>query len=238
MCAFEDETFELGEGPDLCTGAVHTDCEFRRCYFEGLSLSVTHDPRSRSTVRNIRLIDCSQRGCAVYSPIVEDVMVDGLNTNGQLLQVSGAVFKRVVLRGKIDRLMLSNEVFPSILIDEGERNRRIRAFKEANADYYRHVDWALDISQGKFKELDIRGVPAHLIVRDPETQMVVTRQKALEGRWRELQFNEGLFQISIHDLLQTDEPSTVLVAPKRHRKFQYYVKDLRMLQDAGVAEPD
>jgi hypothetical protein len=30
----------------------------------------------------------------------------------------------------------------------------------------------------------------------------------------------------------------VLVAPKRHAKFRNYQEDLRLLQDAGVAEPD
>jgi hypothetical protein len=237
MRVFEDQELQKGAVADERAGAIYADSEFRRCYFEGLSLSVTSDPRLRSTVRNIRLTNCSQRGCQVGGPIVEDVIVDGLKTNGQLLIVSGAVFSRVVLRGRIDRLMISNDVSPSILIDEGERSLRIRAFKEANADYYRHVDWALDISQGEFKDLDIRGVPAHLIVRDPETQAVVTRQKALEGRWRELEYNEGLFQIWIYNFLQTDDPATVLIAPKRHRKFAYYAEDLRMLRGAGVTEP-
>jgi hypothetical protein len=239
MRVFEDQ--EFAKSPHFAErspGAVYADLECRGCYFEGLALSLTPDPGLRSTVRNIRFIKCSQRGCSVGSPIVEDVIVDGLKTNGQALPVSGAVFNRVVLRGKIDQMLISNDVVPSILLDEGERNRRIRAFQDANTAYYRHVDWALDISQGEFKDLDIRGVPAHLIVRDPETQAVVTREKALEGRWRELEYNTGVFQIAIYSLLQTDDPSTVLIAPKRHRKLPDYLEDLQMLRDAGVAEPD
>jgi hypothetical protein len=30
----------------------------------------------------------------------------------------------------------------------------------------------------------------------------------------------------------------VLIAPKRHRKFPLYLEDLKLLREAGVAEPD
>jgi len=50
-------------------------------------------------------------------------------------------------------------------------SRRQRIFDEANAEYYSTVDWALDIGRGEFVELDLRSVPAHLVRRDPETEV-------------------------------------------------------------------
>lgn len=236
MRLFENLTFENLYDQD--SAARFSDLKFRRCQFASCGLSMTRDPAKRSTVRNVQLTDCSQRGCGLDCAILEDVLVDGLKTNGQLFQTFGAAFNRVVLRGEIDRMMISNDVLPSVLMDEARRRSEIVTFRAANAVYYRNVEWALDIRHGEFKELDIRGVPSHLIRRDPETQIVITREKALQGQWKELEFKESLWCTWINHFLQTEESSTVLVAPKRHAKFRNYLDDLRLLRVANVAEPD
>lgn len=228
-CEREFECFD-----DRDSGAVFSDIEFQRCYFEGCDLSITRDPALRSTIRKAKLLDCSQRGCGLHAAIVQDVVVDGFNTKGQLFQVWGAVFNRVVLRGNIGRVMIS-----SVVDLMGERPEVQKAFDEANARYYKKVKWALDISEASFAELDIRsGIPARLIRRDPETQVVVTREKAMEGKWRKLPLKDGLWKTALYLFLEGNDPDTVLVAPKRSRNFQKYLADLKTLQSAGVAEPD
>lgn len=238
MQVFKDKHFSRGSFADRDSAATYDGLDFERCYFEGYFLSLTSNPALRSTVRNVRMTDCSQRGCTLYSAILEDVIVDGFKTNGQLFQTFGAAFNRVVLRGKIDRLMLSNDVLPSGQLDAEDRQHEINLFREANARYYEKVDWALDISQGEFKELDIRGVPARLIRRDPETQIVVTRQRVLREDWRDLDFHAAITPFSLDLMLQWESPDLVLIAPKRHPKFRSYLEDLRLLQEAGVAEPN
>lgn len=51
---FEGETFEF---LDNKSARLFEDVEFRRCRFQGCTISVTLDPRRRTTVRNIRIID-------------------------------------------------------------------------------------------------------------------------------------------------------------------------------------
>ena len=236
MLRFSGRKFE--HFSDYGSAAVFRDIEFRNCYFQGSSLSITLDPAVRSTVRNVQLIACSQRGCSLGCAVVEDVVIDGFVTNGQLFQSWGAVFGRVVLQGKLDRLMISNEILGTTLGNEEQRQREIAPMRIANAEYYRHVEWALDISRGEFKELDIRGVPADLIRRDPDTQVVVSRAVAEKGEWRSLEFQEGLFPLSIEHSLQHGESAVVLLAPKRHRKFRRYLEDIKLLRKAGIAQPD
>jgi hypothetical protein len=235
MQVFEGQSFESLYDQD--SAATFSDLEFRRCHLQSCALSMARQPNLRSTVRNVQLIGCSQRGCRVDCAILEDVVVDGFKTNG-LFQAFGAVFNRVVLRGKIDRLMLSNDVLPSGQLSEEDRQHEIDIFREANTRCYQHVDWALDISQGEFKELDIRGIPARLIRRDPETQIVVTRQRVLRQDWRDLDFHAAITPFSLDLMLQWESPDLVLIAPKRHPKFRSYLEDLRLLQEAGVAEPN
>jgi hypothetical protein len=213
-------------------GQAFSDIEFIKCRFESSAISITRDPSRRSIYRNIRLIKCAERGCAVDAAVIEDVLVDGLKTNG-LLQTWAAVFKHVTLRGKIDRIMVSPEVAPGSATAQQQR-----AFDEANAEYYSDVDWALDISEAEFQECDLRRVPAHLVRRDPETQVVITREKAMQGAWRKLDLSKTPWDTGIEFMLNRGDADVVLVAGKRDRKFRDLLDGLRKLRDAGVAEPD
>jgi len=214
------------------SGRTFKDLEFRYCRFESCAISVTKKPRKRSLVRNMAFYGCEIRGCTIYPAIIEDVLVSSLKTHN-LLQTWGAVFKHVKIEGNIGRIMISPYVFPGIA-----KPKEQRAFDEANADYYATVDWALDIREGRFYECEIQRVPAHLIKRDPDTQVVVKREKALEGKWRYLDLSKTHWRTSIEFFLNRGDPDVVLVAPKRDRSYPDLLDGLKMLRDAGVAEPD
>lgn len=224
--------YRAGRTYDNDSGRTFSDLEFRKCRFLSSAISITRKPELRSTVRNVQLLHCEQRGCALDAAIVEDVLVDGFKTNG-LFQTWGAVFKHVTLRGKIGRVMVS----PAVATGKATPTQQ-RAFDEANAAYYAAVDWALDISEAEFEEGEIQGVPAHLIRRDPATQVVVKREKAMQGTWRQLDLSKTHWATSLEFLLERGDPDVVLVAPKRHRKYRDFLDGLMALRDAGVAEPD
>lgn len=217
---------------DRDSAGVFEDLEFRRCVFVSSRISMTRNPSLRSTVRNIKIVNCEQRGCALEAAILEDVLVDGLKTNG-VLRCWAAGFKHAVLRGKIGRILISSAVATGTATPEQQR-----AFDEANAAYYKSVDWALDISEAEFEECDIRRVPAHLIRRDPETQVVVKREKAMLGKWRELDLSKAYWAGWLDLFLKDGDSDIVLVAPKRHKKFRQLLDGLKLLRDAGVAELD
>lgn len=226
------EKQELARFYDQDSGRTFSDLEFRKCSFLSSRISTTRDPKLRSTVRGVKLIQCEQRGCAIGAAIVEDVLVDGLKTNG-LLQAWGAVFKHVTLRGRIGRVMVSPAVATGMATPTQQR-----AFDEANAAYYATVDWALDISEAAFEEGEIQRVPAPLVRRDPATQVVVKREKAMQGTWRQLDLSKTHWATSLKFLLERGDPDVVLVAPKRHRKYRDLLDGLKALRDAGIAEPD
>jgi hypothetical protein len=220
-------------------GRVFEDLEFRRCTFVGSVLSVAKKPQWRSTVRNVRLLDCREMGCSLHAAIVEDVLVDGLRTSDP--HVRGAVFNHVTLRGRIGGFMISPLVTP-----ERPESAEQRAFDTANAAYYASVDWALDIREAEFTdEVDLRGVPGRLVRRDPETQVLVTREKALDGRWRALDLDQTYWPTALEFFLQDDRlDSTVLVVPSQVPQDwglwtrQTLLDGLRRLRDEGIVEPD
>ena len=213
-------------------GHVYTDIEYHRCSFESCAISITRVPAYRSIVRNVKVIGCEVRGCAIDTAVIEDSVVDGLKTHN-LLASWGAVFKHVVLKGRIGRIMIGPAVATGTATPQEQQ-----AFDEANKTYYASVDWALDISEAEFREASIRSVPAKLIRRDPATQAIVTLEKALEGKWRSIDLSKTWWATSIEFLLdRPNDPDVVLVAPKRHPRFIALLDGLKRLRDAGIAEP-
>lgn len=211
-------------------GNLYEDLLFRKCKFISSSVSITEDVARRSTVRNVTLERCRVVGSALECAVVEDVLVDGLQTS-DLHQAWGAVFKHVTLRGKIGRLM----TIPRL----GPRSRGTpeqAALEAANAAYYQEVNWALDISEAQSVELQLRGIPSHLIRRDTETQVVVTRQAALAGDWRDLQSVERtVYGLSIQRMLDGGADDVLLVADKRARDFKELLAGINDLRAAGIA---
>ena len=212
---------------------VFSDREYRQCRFVSSSISITRKPHRRSTLHNVRFLQCEVLGCGLNAAIVEGVTVDGLETHGQLFQTWGAVFKHVTLKGDIGRIMFSPLVATGMAKPQEQQ-----AFDEANAAFYQTVDWALDISEARFYEYDIRRVPADLIRRDPDTQVIIRRQVALEGTWRDIDLSRTYWDTAIEFFLDDGDPDLVLVAPKRHPDFQVLLDGLKRLRDAGVAEPN
>lgn len=220
-------------------GRLFEDLEFRRCTFVGSSLSRTKKPKLRSTVRHVRFLDCREIGCTLDAAIIEAVLVDGLETDDLLLW--GAVFKHVTLRGRIGRFMISPLVTPS-----QPESVVQRAFDAANAAYYAQVDWALDLREAQFTdEVDLRGIPGRLVRRDPETQLLILREKAVEGRWRQLDLERTYWPTALTFFLeQSSLDSTVLVMPAHissHEGLwtrQTLLDGIRRLREAGVAEPE
>jgi hypothetical protein len=208
------------------------DLEFRRCHFWSSAVSITRDPHKRSIVRNVKLIKCEETGCALDSAVVEDVIIDGLKTH-TLLQTWGAVFKHVILKGRIGRIMFS----PLIHTGMGKPKEQ-EAFDEANREYYSHVDWALDLREAIFEECDIRYIPAHLVLRDPITQVVVKLEKAIDRKWMNLDLSGTPWGFALEFFVEAAYPEVILVAPKGRRQFGAWLDGLKKLRDAGIAEPN
>lgn len=217
---------------DRSSGRTFSSLEFHKCYFESCTISTTRDPRRRSTVRNVRLIDCEQAGCWIDAAIVEDVLVDGFRSEG-LFQTWGAVFKHVTLRGKIGHVMTS----PAILTGTARPDEQ-RAFDEANAAYYATVDWALDIREARFAEADLRGIPARLVRRDPQTQFILTRERAEKAMADQLLEERSFWWHILQLFLDLGLQDKVMVAPKAHPRFRKILGDLWALRDKGILEPD
>jgi hypothetical protein len=52
------------------------------------------------------------------------------------------------------------------------------------ASFYEGVEWALDISRARFRGLDLRSLPGHLVRRDPARHaLILTERVAADRAW-------------------------------------------------------
>lgn len=154
-----------------------------------------------------------------------------VSPKGGPLRIYGAVMRHVVLRGRVGRLMLS-PVFTPVC----ERSEWPAWFSARKA-YFADVDWAIDVAEVQAEELSLAGVPASLIRRDPETQVVVRAQNLDASRLGGVDLSGTYWPQALELIAFYGLPDLVLVAPRRNRRFAALVKGLRNLQEAGIADP-
>jgi len=220
-------------------GAIHEDGEFDKCVFTGGVLSLASetedfDAAKRCTIRRVTATRCKVRSPLIGPAIFEDVTIDRLDTEGGPVFIRGAAFKHVTLKGNIG----------SIMIWAGATQMPVehinRAVMKANLDYYKNVDWALDIREVRAKELSVTSVPVDLVRYDPEHQAVV-RLNTIRKRWKEIkeETDGHLFGYALARL--REQPycdGVVLCVPLRAKKdcvaeLASLIKRLRKL---GIAE--
>ncbi|WP_405686043.1 hypothetical protein [Streptomyces sp. NBC_00057] len=208
------------------SGKVIEDIELDRCTFVGPATVQWDDPNPSLVVRRIAATRCTLDNAAAIGTRFENITVDHLTIKGGMLYLTGCVFSRVKLSGRIGPLM--------VIPPEPKPGQELSPdADQAIADAYKEVDWALDISEAEFTDAGFYYVPGDLIRRDPETQFLLRRESLARLDRRKLPEGSGIF---LNRFEGTPFNSIVAVAPKRSRQFQSLLEILQGLRDAGVAE--
>lgn len=216
---------------DYGTGRIVESIRLEHCYFHFCGFSTTQDVQSRSTARNMEIIDCAVSGSDVGPAILEDIHVDGLQIH-EIFILWDPLFKHVTLEGKIGSVKINN-VITSIDWDPQVQ----REFDLAREAYYQNLDWALDISRARFSDFSMRGVPARLVRIDPATQGIVTRKSALQDGWREqVRPADDLWIFMIDLFIEDGDADLVLAVPRntQGRRYRELLDSLNELKDLGV----
>lgn len=215
-------------------GLILEGVRLGQCRFDNCSFSLVSSPDRRSMARNLHLRDCRVVNCDVGPAIVDEVVVENLAIN-DLLICWGTLFRHVTLSGKLGSVKTNAMAHHDITPDKQA------SFDTERAAFYEAVDWALDISAATFTELDLRGIPARLIRRDPSRQFVLTRRKALEGNAPgHLSKAAEHWMFSVELFLRDGDEDRVLTVPhtgtrKRQAELLEGLLELRRL---GLVEPD
>jgi hypothetical protein len=215
------------------------DVEFRRCTVEICqSPPRQRGPEDRPVIRNVRLVRCHVTASDLPPVIAEDCEIDTIwfhRGKWGPQRMVGCAFRHVVIRGNVTG---------SLAFTPGPAVPGLRAVEDATRDsyvvanrrFYEGVDWALDIREARFTSVEFSsGIPAALIRRDLETQVVLRRSSLVDGSWQ-ARVKDTLATIWIEDLLLSGFDDCVLVAAKRGRGFSKEIAAIGSLRDAGLLD--
>jgi hypothetical protein len=107
------------------------------------------------------------------------------------------------------------------------------AFTDGLRDFYADVDWAVDITEAEFDNVDLYYLPGDLVRYDPETQFLLRRSALAEANTADL---PPFADIAVSRFESTPFESLVAVAPRRNKKFPEILAHYRELRDRGIAD--
>jgi hypothetical protein len=217
------------------------DLVVRRCRFAMFQHPTQRSVEERPTLRRLTIERCHFTASDLGPVILEDALLDTLWFHRGMWgpqKIVGCAFNRVVVRGRINgsvRFVPSIDWFLHHVLEPAVDDPFVRE----NERYYERVDWALDISAAEFTGIEMSwcDIPARLIRRDPETQVVITRESVRRGDWRAACGGSSAW-VAIERFLATGFADTVLVAPIRSKYLGEDVAAFRRLRDVGVALAD
>lgn len=214
-------------------GATFENLHIENCTFTNCALSLTKKVSDRSIIRNAEIVNCRANGCDIGPAVLEKINISNFETN-DLLIIWGALFNQVKISGRIGHIKINRYAH--------HLDRSIQAsFDLHKENFYSNVDWALDITEARFKGFDFQGIPGSLIKRDPESQVLITRERAMQHDWKDkLSPTYNVWRLAINSFLTTDDPDIVLVAPldAPKKKRDSLIQGLHELRSLGVAIPD
>lgn len=207
------------------------DVRFENCRIEGAGMVTYGSAADRSTMRRVHLSRCSVNRFLAAGVVFEDVVIDGLKASVHPIALNGCALNRCILRGDCGRFLLWPDV---VSRGSPEAPARNPPFAASNAEFYKSVEWALDLSQAKVACFEIRGaIPPHLIRRNPDEQFLMTREAALSGKWKKHK-PPGATSIGIDMFLDAGGDVELFVCGRRSKGFQEEVEYFQRLKAKGL----
>lgn len=238
---FQNKMFQAER---LRAPGVYERLRFERCVFGQCYVGDTTYAGWRVNLRHVELVNCSSLlGSGTGPVIAEDCLIDGLQTDDRITALAQPLLKHVTIRGRIGKLGIGDK---PVLPISGQSKREYEALEaaltaEKNA-FYSTVDWALDIREAEVELFEMSGIPLHLVHRDPETQMILLREKIDDPTWRDKLSSGNWWVRTLGGCSMADltEREFLLVAPKNTppRKYQKIFRDLQELREKGFIKPE
>jgi hypothetical protein len=200
------------------------DVRYLRCVLDNLG-------HRNATVSNVEFVDCAFWSVGFSDVIFEDCLIENLKTRlpGQTGARTMPVFfwgclaRHLTIRGTVGGFMWNPPrtptkvkwsagrpgILPTGQVDFGES-----VISRAES-FYKEVDWALDISQARFRSVPTFafGPPGELVLRDPTMQPLVTRQIADSIDWKALRDRIGIWSVVLSNFQQRPWPKTTVLIP-------------------------
>ncbi|MET9263863.1 hypothetical protein [Amycolatopsis sp. NPDC004079] len=203
-------------------------CEmsFENCHFDNCVLLQDSDPSYPIEVKDVSVSGGSLTNSSAVGTSFERVSLSSCQTPGDPIAPQGCVFSEVKLRGS-----MGSWIFTDMHSSIPEETRA--EFLEAEREFYKNVDFALDVSEGIFETADMFYLPGDLVVRDPETQVLIRKSRLATADVSRL---PRLMVRLLRRVEKNPYDSTAFVVGRDREDFDEALAELQLLVDLGIAE--
>ena len=199
---------------------------FVNCHFVNCALIQDEDASYPIKVEDVSASGGSLTNCIATGVSFRNVELSDCQAVGDSMTPAGCVFREVRLRGVMGSWIF-NDMDPSLPdLATGE-------FLEAEREFYQSVDFALDISEGIFEAADMYHLPGDLVVRDPETQVLIRKDRLAAADLSQLPKSTVRMLRRVHE---NPYGSTAVVAGRAQKNFDEALAELRLLVELGIAQ--
>ncbi|MEC4004860.1 hypothetical protein OX283_009355 [Flavobacterium sp. SUN052] len=221
---------------------------FKKCKFNTCKLSYlkNNDPSTASIIRDCEFINCiATENTSQTGGIIENVLIQNLKNTGVIF-LKNVLFNKVVFKGEIGKVSLDSKISNNVYLfdkDDGKykiTDNEIKLYDDFRINYYKNIDLALDISEAEFRYCEISySIPANLIKRNPETQVLLKYEKIVKGDWKENKIlSESILKYSFNESIR-EKSDVIFIAPIADKKeFPRYMELIKILREEGIAELD
>lgn len=194
--------------------------KFRNCNIGML----VHTPNEMVRISNTHIERCVATRCSVAQTIIEDCTVNHLRAEGAPLFIWNTVFRRVILQGRIRRL----------IVRIGPRVERIWLDTLAR-EYGACDDWALDIQDAQLDDVSLEGIPGNRIRCSPYDAILARDQAQRLALQDPLNPNIGSLVVLARNMLAGPFDSIVIPSWQGSKDFNERQDKLeRWAQDGFV----
>jgi hypothetical protein len=229
MRRFEQETFWHNGNPLSLSDASVSASSFNQCGLRSVA-------RGWNSFSHLDLTSVSHWNCAASGCVFDEVQLQDLNKTGSSpLFIWASVFRHTLLAGNISGLKINrSDMNPDATAED------VAWREKETIALYSTIDWALDISGAKFPNgATFEAVPGDKIRRDPESQILIKRDRLAASDWRSLDYQRTPIDIAISWFETGSLFDSVVIASRstsKHRAADLAV--LNMLRREGIAESD
>lgn len=191
--------------------------------------SLAVDPgQERPLIRNVTIDRLKARAVRFYGAVLEDVTINGWDSDTFSGFIKGCEFRRVTIKGRVKNLLFF------LRLGRPELDEVITEYDRLIDLRMQDPEWMLDISDAH-GEIDFRGIPSRFVRRNVELHAVVPLENTLDERWRDIDFGRSRFRISLKELNAYSWEDQILVPNEHGASFDDDLRVIDELRAAGIA---
>lgn len=246
MKIYKNQTFKQ---LDIDSNQTLQNLYFEKCEFHNVILSYHKNeiPHSRSKLMNCVFKNCimSGRGCSQNKIYLKNVLFENIKIPNHILITRGVIFNQVTFKGKFDKVLLNSNHDGALYVNpegyiEDYNEEQVKLLNDYANNEYNKMEWAIDISKAEFKECDLRSsIPAHLIKRDPETQILLKYDKVNQIDWKNIiGINNSYVKNFCSRVIKEGRDMVIVSSIRDKKEFPKEMEAIKILRQEGIAEFD